>query len=156
MPLLWIWFMIPRDHSVGVFWISKAVEHYFISNVDACIIFQYFCRNFIGVRWFTVFRFTYCLFYLIYCYRHIERWAVGLRKCRISERCLTWCKWLIPKFWLSFLDLHLSISNGFVSSRIYDKRDCFDFDIEKKSIFGWWRSPFYLLRGLHFSAYSVC
>ena len=29
----------------------------------------------------------------------------------------------------SFLDLHLSISNGFVSSRIYDKRDDFDFDI---------------------------
>ena len=28
-----------------------------------------------------------------------------------------------------FLDLHLSISNGFVSSRIYDKRDDFDFDI---------------------------
>ena len=28
-----------------------------------------------------------------------------------------------------FLDLHLSISNGFVSSKIYDKRDEFDFDI---------------------------
>ena len=28
-----------------------------------------------------------------------------------------------------FLDLHLSISNGFVSSKIYDKRDGFDFDI---------------------------
>ena len=28
-----------------------------------------------------------------------------------------------------FLDLHLSISYGFVSSRIYDKRDDFDFDI---------------------------
>ena len=28
-----------------------------------------------------------------------------------------------------FLDLHLSIANGFVSSRIYDKRDDFDFDI---------------------------
>ena len=27
------------------------------------------------------------------------------------------------------LDLHLSISNGFVSSKIYDKRDDFDFDI---------------------------
>ena len=26
----------------------------------------------------------------------------------------------------------------------------------KFSIFGWWRSPFYLLRGLHFSTYSVC
>ena len=28
-----------------------------------------------------------------------------------------------------FLDLHLSISNGFVSSKIFDKRDNFDFDI---------------------------
>ena len=27
-----------------------------------------------------------------------------------------------------FLDLHLSITNGFVSSKIYDKRDDFDFD----------------------------
>ena len=29
-----------------------------------------------------------------------------------------------------FFDLHLSISNGFVSSKIYDKRDDFDFDID--------------------------
>ena len=28
-----------------------------------------------------------------------------------------------------FLDLHLSVSNGFVSCKIYDKRDDFDFDI---------------------------
>ena len=28
-----------------------------------------------------------------------------------------------------FLNLHLSISTGFVSSKIYDKRDDFDFDI---------------------------
>ena len=28
-----------------------------------------------------------------------------------------------------FLDLHLSVANGFVSSNIYDKRDGFDFDI---------------------------
>ena len=27
-----------------------------------------------------------------------------------------------------FLDLHLTISDGFVSSKIYDKRDDFDFD----------------------------
>ena len=27
------------------------------------------------------------------------------------------------------LDLHLSVSNGFVSSKIYDKGDDFDFDI---------------------------
>ena len=29
----------------------------------------------------------------------------------------------------SFLDLYLSISHGFVSSKIYDKRDDFDFDL---------------------------
>ena len=28
-----------------------------------------------------------------------------------------------------FLDIHLSVANGFVSSKIYDKRDDFDFDI---------------------------
>ena len=28
-----------------------------------------------------------------------------------------------------FLDLHLSVANGFVSSKIYDKRDDVDFDI---------------------------
>ena len=28
-----------------------------------------------------------------------------------------------------FSDLHLSISNGFISSKIYDKREDFDFDI---------------------------
>ena len=30
-----------------------------------------------------------------------------------------------------FLHLHLSISNGFVPSKIYDKRNAFDFDIVK-------------------------
>ena len=36
-----------------------------------------------------------------------------------------------------FLDLHLSISNGFVSSKIYDKLDGFDFDIVNFPFFGW-------------------
>ena len=30
----------------------------------------------------------------------------------------------------SFLDLHLSISDGFVKTKIYDKRDDFDFDVD--------------------------
>ena len=30
----------------------------------------------------------------------------------------------------SYLDLHLSISNGFISSKIHDKRDDFDFDFD--------------------------
>ena len=34
-----------------------------------------------------------------------------------------------------FLDLHLSISNGFVSSKIYDKRYDFDFDIVNLPLF---------------------
>ena len=33
-----------------------------------------------------------------------------------------------------FLDLHMSISKGFVSSKIYNKRDDFDFDIRGLSI----------------------
>ena len=36
-----------------------------------------------------------------------------------------------------FLDLHLSVANGFVSSKNYDKRDDFDFDIVIFSVFGW-------------------
>ena len=43
----------------------------------------------------------------------------------------------------SFLDLHLSISDGFVKTKIYDKRDDFDFDIVN--------FPF-----LYFSTYSIC
>ena len=55
-----------------------------------------------------------------------------------------------------FFYLHLSILNRFVSSKIYDKRDDFDFDIVNFTFFDVKRSPFYLLRGLHFSTYSVC
>ena len=42
-----------------------------------------------------------------------------------------------------FLDLHLSISNGFVSSKIYDKRDYFDFDIV--NFFHFWMVTFPVL-----------
>ena len=35
----------------------------------------------------------------------------------------------IGVFKISFLDLHLSVANGFVLSKIYDKRDDFDSDI---------------------------
>ena len=41
-----------------------------------------------------------------------------------------------------FLDLHLSISNGFVSSKIYDKRDDFEFDIVH---FHFWMVTFHVL-----------
>ena len=42
-----------------------------------------------------------------------------------------------------FLDLHLSISNGFVSSKIYDKRDDFDFDMIV--FFSFWTGTFPVL-----------
>ena len=51
----------------------------------------------------------------------------------------------------AFLDLHLSISNGFVSSKTYDKRDDFDFDTVNFPLF-----PVLSLTGLYFSTYSVC
>ena len=35
----------------------------------------------------------------------------------------------IKETYLAFLDLHLSISNDIVSTKIYDKRDDFDFEI---------------------------
>ena len=41
---------------------------------------------------------------------------------------------------VTFLDLHLSIANGFASSKIYDKRDDFYFDIIFFSVFGRGRS----------------
>ena len=50
-----------------------------------------------------------------------------------------------------FLHLHLTISDGFVSSNIYDKRDDLDIDIVN--------SPFLdgdIPRGLYISTYSVC
>ena len=44
-----------------------------------------------------------------------------------------------------FLDLHLSIANGFVSSKIYDKRDDFDF-----SVFAWMVT----FRAVHLMVYT--
>ena len=52
-----------------------------------------------------------------------------------------------------FLDLHMTISDGFVSFKIYDKRDEFDFDIVKFSILRWGYSLRYILRGLYITAY---
>ena len=55
-----------------------------------------------------------------------------------------------------FFDLHQSISNGFVSSKIYYKRDDFDFDIVFVSFFGWRCSMSSLLWSEYFSAYKIC
>ena len=60
-----------------------------------------------------------------------------------STQILRYFKYLLPikqltkycsrvfciQFSVAFLDLHLSISNGIVSTKIYDKRDDFDFEI---------------------------
>ena len=55
-----------------------------------------------------------------------------------------------------FLDLHLSISNGFVSSKIYDKRDDFDFDIVNIPFFRWRCSTSSFLRSIYLSAHKIC
>ena len=57
-----------------------------------------------------------------------------------------------------FLDLHLSVVNGFVSSKIYDKRDDSDFDIvnfpffdgdvSRSASYGVWLIACISLRGL--------
>ena len=54
-----------------------------------------------------------------------------------------------------FLDLHLSISNGFVSSKIYDKRDDFEF-IVNILLFRWRCSTSSFLRRIYLSAHKVC
>ena len=55
----------------------------------------------------------------------------------------------------SFLNLHLSILDGFVSSKIYDKRNDFDFDIVNLPFLdGGVPAP--LLRFLHLSTCLLC
>ena len=51
------------------------------------------------------------------------------------------------------LDLHLSVSYGFVSCKIYDKRDEFDFDIVNFPFFAWRCSTSFLLWSDYFSTY---
>ena len=55
-----------------------------------------------------------------------------------------------------FLDLHLSISNGFVSSKIYDRRDDFDFDMVTFPFLDGDVPHSTSYGSLHFSTYSVC
>ena len=50
----------------------------------------------------------------------------------------------------SFLDLHLSIYSDFVSSKIYDKPDDFDFDVVNVCLYEWWRYPSNLIWSVHF------
>ena len=54
------------------------------------------------------------------------------------------------------LDLHLSISNGFVTSKIYDKRDDFDFDIVNFPFLRWRCSTSSFLWSIYLSAHKIC
>ena len=55
-----------------------------------------------------------------------------------------------------FFDLHLSILDGFISCKIYDKYDDFDFENHSKfSLLGWGCSSSNILRCLYLETYSV-
>ena len=54
----------------------------------------------------------------------------------------------------AFLDLHLSIFNDIVSTKIYDKRDDFDFEIVNFPFLD--GSSFYILWSLYLSTHSFC
>ena len=55
-----------------------------------------------------------------------------------------------------FLDYHLSISNGLISSKIYDKRDDFDFDIVNFPFLDWRCSTSSFLWSIYPSAHKIC
>ena len=50
----------------------------------------------------------------------------------------------------AFLDVHLLISSGFVSSKFYDKCDVLEFDIVNFPVFEWRRISCPFLWCLHF------
>ena len=52
-----------------------------------------------------------------------------------------------------FLDLHLSISDGFVKTKMYNKRDDFDFDIVN---FPFLDGDVPRSTSIYFSTYSIC
>ena len=55
------------------------------------------------------------------------------------------------------MDLHLSVSDGFVKTTLYDKRDDFEFDIIVNFAFLDDNcSSFDILWCLYFSTYSIC
>ena len=59
--------------------------------------------------------------FLIFTIRISKEWSVYPPELKLNNANTSDSEILI-------LDLHLSISNGFVSSKIYDKRAVFDFD----------------------------
>ena len=56
----------------------------------------------------------------------------------------------------TFLDLHLSISNDIVSTKVYYKRDDFDFEIVNFPFMDGGVSPLYILWSLYLSTHSFC
>ena len=56
----------------------------------------------------------------------------------------------------AFLDLHLSISNDVVSTKIYDKRDDFDFEMVIFQFLMVMFLSLYILRSLYLSTHSFC
>ena len=81
-----------------------------------------------GVGWGgTICHKTFPNFYMFHCKKH--SFCPKLSPCSIYPPELQLNKANTADTEAPFLDLHLSISNGFVSSKIYDKRDDFDFDI---------------------------
>ena len=56
----------------------------------------------------------------------------------------------------AFLDLHLSISDGNVSTKIYDKRDDFDFEIVNFPFLDGEVPRFYILWSKYLSTHSFC
>ena len=54
-----------------------------------------------------------------------------------------------------YLEFYLTISDGFVSSQIYDKRDDFDFDIVNFPFLDG-NIPRATSYGVYITAYSVC
>ena len=60
------------------------------------------------------------------------RLSLHLSKCHIVGKHMSWLKFFTEA---SFLDLHLFISNDIVSTKIYDKRVEFDFELVDFSFF---------------------
>ena len=56
----------------------------------------------------------------------------------------------------ALLDLHLSISNDIVSTKIYDKRDEFNFEIVNFSFLDGYVFLLYILWSLYLSTHSFC
>ena len=83
-----------------------------ISVVNAHFKIRIACLSFLFVSTNAKTNFLRCIGYLSFKKDHIKLLVL-----------------VLPLNVLNYLDLHLSVANGFLSSKIYGKRDDFDFDI---------------------------